>query len=157
MPTVHVNIGSNLGNSRSQIELAVAWISFLATGELRRSSFIESEPWGFSSPNKFLNLGIEFESTTPPEALLGYLLELQNSISAAPHRTHNGTYADRLIDIDLIYYGNLTINTPALVLPHPRLHMREFVLTPINELSPGWLHPVLKLTPAQMLAQLPPN
>lgn len=155
MPTAHVNIGSNLGNSRSLIEQAVAGISFLAdNGTMRRSGFVESEPWGYSSTHRFLNIGVEFSTTIPPEELLSRLLSIQNVISDKSHRTPLGGYADRLIDIDLIYYDELTISTPALTLPHPRMHLRDFVLTPLCELSPGWVHPHLKLTAPQMLNRL---
>ncbi|MDE6528977.1 MAG: 2-amino-4-hydroxy-6-hydroxymethyldihydropteridine diphosphokinase [Muribaculaceae bacterium] len=154
MPTAHVNIGSNLGNSRSLIEQAVAGISVLCGGNLRRSQFIESEPWGYASTNRFVNIGVEFDTTHPPRELLSRLLKIQNSISDASHRTPQGGYADRLIDIDLIYYGDITVSTPALTLPHPRLHLRDFVLIPLSELAPHWRHPQLHLTPAQMLALL---
>lgn len=154
MPTAHVNIGSNLGNSRSILEQAVAGIALLAGGNLRRSQFIESDAWGFNSPNRFLNLGVEFDTNTSPEILLCRLLAIQNSISATSHRTLQGTYADRLIDIDLIYYGNTVIDTPILTLPHPRMHLRRFVLLPIAELSPQWIHPSLQQTATQMLSHI---
>lgn len=155
MPTAHVNIGSNLGDSRSLIEQAVAGIFSLTTvAHLRRSAFVESKPWGYDSPHRFLNIGVEFDTTLPPEELLSRLLSLQNQISENPHRTPDGKYADRLIDIDLIYYGELIMDSQQLILPHPRMHLRDFVLIPLNELSPSWQHPLLHLTPSQMLAKL---
>lgn len=168
MPIAHINIGSNLGDSRSLIERAVAEIALLSAAPLRRSAFIESEPWGYSSPNGFLNIGVEIETALPPQELLKPLLAIQNAISPLSHRTHAGTYADRLIDIDLIYYGNEVLDLPAtsalpaLIIPHPRLHLRTFVLRPIAELSPSWRHPLLHLTAAEMLERpdlpiLPPT
>jgi len=157
MSTAHINIGSNLGDSRSIIERAVAEIALLPDTErpLRRSDYITSDPWGFTSAHRFLNIGVEIHTGIRPEELLRRLLSIQDSISPAPHRTADGSgYADRMIDIDLIYYGNTICSTPTLTLPHPRLHLREFVLRPILQLSPGWVHPILHQTPAEMLAEL---
>ena len=120
MGKAHISIGSNLGNSCSLIEQAVAGIVLLAEGEeVRRSRWIESEPWGFESAH---------------------------------------SYADRLIDIDLIYYDNEVIDdqqtdTP-LILPHPRMHLRGFVLEPIAELDPQWRHPLTGQTAGEMLDSL---
>lgn len=150
----HINIGSNLGDSRSLIGQAVAEIALLSSTPARTSAFIESEPWGYESPNRFTNIGIEITTTLTPEQLLSELLQIQNVISPRTHRDNLGNYADRLIDIDLIHCGDLIINTPTLTLPHPRLHLRDFVLLPLLQLSPTWHHPLLHLTPSQMLATL---
>ncbi len=160
MPVAHINIGSNLGDSRSLIEQAVAGIALLSSTPLRRSGLIESSPWGYDSPHRFLNIGVEIGTQLHPQQVLKQLLGIQQSISPASHRNPAGDYADRLIDIDLIYYGNFTLDLPptatlpAITLPHPRLHLRPFVLRPIDELSPLWRHPVLHLTAHEMLAEL---
>lgn len=160
MPVAHINIGSNLGDSRSSIEQAIAGISVLSGKTLRRSSFVESESWGYDSPHSFLNIGVEIDTLFIPQALLASLLAIQHAISSAPHRTPAGAYADRVIDIDLIYYDTQVIELPAMgcypsvTLPHPRMHMRRFVLLPLAELSPCWKHPLLHLTPRQMLDRL---
>lgn len=99
----HINIGSNLGDSRSVIERAVAGIFSLSEGITRRSSFVESEPWGFESVNRFLNIGVEIETSLPPERLLSCLQKIEKEISSASHRNADGSYRDRLIDIDLIF------------------------------------------------------
>lgn len=132
----HINIGSNIGDSRSLIERAVADVFALSEGITRRSSIIESEPWGYESTNRFLNIGIEIESTLPPETLLDHLQAIEKAISTASHRNPDGTYRDRLIDIDLILYGDLHLKTPRLTLPHPRASQRPFVLLPLRELHP---------------------
>ena len=162
MGKAHINIGSNLGNSRSAIERAVAGIALLAQGgTVRRSRLIESEPWGFESPRRFLNLGVEIETCHAPGELLERLLSLQNSICNASHRSEDGGYADRMIDIDLIYYDSEVIPESwpeagggAIVVPHPRMHMREFVLGPVAQLDPCWRHPVTGRTAAEMLSRL---
>lgn len=159
MGKAHISIGSNLGNSRSLIEQAVAGIALLADGgEVRRSRWIESEPWGFESAHSFLNLGMEINTQLGPRELLGRLLEIEHSISSAPHRDASGRYADRLIDIDLIYYDNEVIDDQrsdtTLILPHPRMHLRGFVLEPVAELDPQWRHPLTGLTAGEMMDSL---
>lgn len=143
--TAHINIGSNLGDSRAIIEAAVAELAALSTdGECRRSSFVESEPWGYDSPNRFLNIGIDIESCLPPLELLHALQAIERRVAARfasggnpgnDHRNPDGTYRDRALDIDLIIYGDLTMDTPELTLPHPRAALRPFVLGPLRELG----------------------
>lgn len=152
----HINIGSNIGDSRSILERAVAAVSALSRGVVRRSSVVESEPWGFDSLNKFLNVGMEISSQLPPEALLERLQTIESSISPQSHRNPDGSYRDRLIDIDLIFGVETTENgvfnpediirmdTPLLTLPHPRASQRGFVTAPILELHPGFPLPVLE-------------
>lgn len=143
MATAHINIGSNLGDSRSILERAVAEIALRwPCGALRRSTIVESEPWGFSSPHKFLNIGVEIQVEEPPLQVLDALLEIQNRICSSPHRDDAGGYVDRLVDIDLIFYDDVVMDTPRLRLPHPRMHLRPFVLIPLRELSPTWRHPL---------------
>lgn len=137
----HINIGSNIGDSRSVIERAVADIFNMSEGVARRSDYVESEPWGFSSPNRFLNIGVEIETSSSPEELLARLQEIEKSISPASHRNPDGSYRDRLIDIDLIFMANadgtlLHHASPSLVLPHPRAVERQFVMLPILQLHP---------------------
>lgn len=155
MATAHINIGSNLGDSRALIERAVAGIvSSEWVGGFRRSGLVESEPWGFGSPHRFLNIGVEVETALPPRELFLRLMEVERTISDAPHRAMSGEYIDRMIDIDLIYYGETVMNDPELTIPHPRMHLREFVLLPVAELAPGWVHPRSGKTAAEMLADL---
>lgn len=152
--TAHVNIGSNIGDRHALIERAVAAIGRMAKATVRLSSPFESEPWGFESPNSFINLGVAFETDLPPFELLRQLRLIESRISDASHRTADGCYADRMIDIDLIAVGQIILSGDGLTLPHPRMHLREFVLRPIEELEPGWRHPLLGLTPSEMLARL---
>ena len=138
--TAHINIGSNLGDSHAIIEAAVAELFSLSTGECLRSDFVESEPWGFASDNRFLNIGIEIESTLPPLELLHALQEVERRVAARftpdnAHRNPDGTYRDRALDIDLILYGDTVMDTPELTLPHPRMMQRDFVLTPLRQLG----------------------
>lgn len=141
----HINIGSNLGDSRLIIERAVAEIFLLSEGDCQRSSIIESEPWGFESSHSFLNIGVEIETSLNLDELLNHLQTIERGISSASHRNEDGSYRDRLIDIDLIFVAErqpdgslvgLPYHSPRLTLPHPRAHQRDFVINPIKQLHP---------------------
>ena len=155
MPEAFINIGSNLGDRAALIERAVADIEALpGISDLRRDKPIESEPWGYDSTNPFLNLGITLSTSMNAEELFMHLRDIERSISVTPHRKADGSYADRPIDIDLIAFGNVVCSTDYLTLPHPRMHLRSFVLEPISRMNPGWIHPLLNQSAAQMLASL---
>ena len=154
MSIAYINIGSNMGNRTALIEQAVAHIELLCQSVATRAPFIESEPWGFNSPHSFLNLGIAIESHLKPLELLQELLKIEKSICAASHRDENGNYVDRMIDIDLIAIDDIVIDTPQLQLPHPRMHLRDFVLTPMAHLNPSWIHPILNQSIVQLQKQL---
>lgn len=143
MAIAYINIGSNVGNREALIGQAVAHIEFLCRGKARKAPLIESEPWGFRSAHKFLNLGIAIITHLEPHQLLAELLKIEKRISPHSHRDENGNYVDRKIDIDLIAIDEMVINAPTLQLPHPRMHLRDFVVTPMMHLNPSWVHPIL--------------
>ena len=152
---LYLSLGSNMGDRAANIENAVSLLNIeLKTPYKAISSLLETEPWGFESQHPFLNLGIAIDTDIAPEELITQLLNIEKSICSASHRDENGDYIDRMIDIDLIAVDDLVINTPQLQLPHPRMHLRDFVLTPMMHLSPSWLHPILKLTISQLHSQL---
>ncbi len=121
---------------------------------VRCSRVVESEPWGFESEHRFLNMGVELSVDCSPEELFKGLMHVQDRICGASHRSASGGYADRLIDVDLIYFDDVIMSTPRLTLPHPRMHLRDFVLRPVEELAPGWHHPQTGLTAAEMLLSI---
>lgn len=142
----HINIGSNLGNREDNIRRAVAALQQLAFSSFKLSDTFSSSPWGYSSTNDFLNVGISFDCNLSPEGLLGYTQSIEQSISNTPHRNSDGSYADRVIDIDIIACAKLKedstlfelieINTEKLTLPHPRALLRDFVTIPLQQIDP---------------------
>lgn len=154
MAFIVINIGSNLGNRRLNLSRAVSAVS-RRFGDFEVSHVVESEPLGFGSTNSFLNLCMTFHSDSPPEEVLRGLQEIERSISPLPHRNPDGSYADRVVDIDIIAIDRQVIDTPALTVPHPRMHLRPFVLEPLDEVAGAWTHPLTGLTPRQMLGLLP--
>lgn len=150
MSYVLVNIGSNLGDRRLNLSRAMRKIGE-EFGDFEISHVVESAPWGFDSTHSFLNLGMSFETDLSPLDLLHKLQEIERSIGGGSHRTPDGGYADREIDIDIIAIDQEIIDLPELQVPHPHMAERLFVLEPLDELAPGWRHPVTGLTPIEMI------
>lgn len=149
---IHLNIGSNQGDRAALIERAVALLMrAMPDARVRRSAPVESEPWGFDSPNAFLNIGLmlDLPRSIDPEALLDITQAAERAISPASHRNPDGSYRDRLIDIDIIAVDRLRLHTPRLTLPHPRAALRPFVLTPLRELDPALAADLSQPSPAE--------
>lgn len=148
--TIHLNIGSNLGNRPASISRAVALLrEAFPGGAVRVSETVESEPWGFDSANKFLNAGVAIDigGDIDPEEVLSRTQSVERAISPASHRKPDGSYADRLVDVDIIAIDSepgrtVEYQSATLTLPHPRARQRPFVLGPLGALCPG--HPLLK-------------
>ena len=146
MSIVFVNIGSNLGNRRLNLSRAIRAIGE-EFGEYEISHVVESEPWGFDSTHSFLNVCVMFRSDLAPLEILHRLQSIERGISPASHRNPDGTYADRIIDIDIVAIDViregkpelLVMDTPELTLPHPRLKERDFFLRPLLELAPAMI------------------
>lgn len=158
---IHLNIGSNQGCRRDNIERAAPLVERLdEIVSSRRSELVESEPWGYESDSRYLNVGMLVESTVTPDRLLDRLQTIQQSIDPVRHRNADGSYADRVLDIDIIAAYDAVSGEPfvceteTLTLPHPRMHLRCFVLLPLATLDPHWHHPLLGLTAEQLLVNL---
>jgi 2-amino-4-hydroxy-6-hydroxymethyldihydropteridine diphosphokinase len=150
MAKAYIGLGTNMGDRQRNLERAVELLPSEGVIVESVSGIYETEPWGFESETSFLNMAASLETEMPPEDLMKYLLSLE----AIMGRIREGKgYQARLIDIDLLFYDNLVIETPHLRLPHPLLHRRYFVLKPLNDIAPGLLHPVLGLTVAEMLRE----
>jgi len=142
MNLVYLSLGSDLGNKRAHLLQAVEHIAEKIGTVLSLSSVYETKPWGFESENDFLNMMVCVETAlSPPE-----VLACTQAVEKAMGRTQktDGSYCDRIIDIDLIAYDDLIIRTEKLQLPHPLFHRRRFVLEPFNEIAPDYIHPVLQ-------------
>ena len=153
MATAYLSLGSNLGDRLRLIQEAVAALTVESGPVTALSSLYETEPWGFSSPHRFLNVALALETTLSPEILLAVTQRIERDLGRT-HKSVDGRYADRTIDIDLLFVGDAVLDTPALTLPHPRLHLRRFVLEPLCEIAPALLHPLLRKSVSQLLAEL---
>ena len=102
---------------------------------LRQSSLIETEPWGFSSPNMFLNACVCCQTTLEPRQVLRVAQAIEKELGRTG-KTVDGDYCDRVIDIDILLYDDVHIDEPDLKIPHPLMHQRDFVMTPLKEILP---------------------
>lgn len=147
---VYLSIGSNLGDKVRNLFHAVELIEQTFDTKCCCSRIFHSKPWGYDSRNDFCNLCVAFETRLEPLEVLHRLQGIEKQISAIPHRDDKGGYKDREIDIDIIAIDDLVVESPELTLPHPRMHLRDFVLIPMAEIAPEWIHPILKQTTAEL-------
>ena len=127
-------MGSNLGDCRKNLERAIRLIGDRVGQVTRQSSFIETEPWGFESPNKFMNAVILCETTKTPREVLKLTQQIERDMGRRKKSVAGG-YADRPIDIDILLYDDLNVDEPDLKIPHPLMHERDFVMRPLNEIK----------------------
>lgn len=146
----YLNLGSNLGNRLLHLTRAMKAIGE-EFGPYETSHKVESDPWGFDSTNRFVNIGLSIESDLDPEEVLSRLQAIEKGISARGHRRWDGTYNDREIDIDIMATDGPAYDSPNLRIPHPHLPKRDFFLKPLAELDPSWRHPESGLTAEEML------
>lgn len=129
----YLSLGSNLGDRHATMQSAILLLDSQAGTVDRVSSAIETEPWGFESANKFLNMCVRIITTLSPEQLLATTKDIELQLGRTT-KSVNGQYHDRPIDIDILTYDDIHINTPSLTLPHPHMHERDFVMIPLREI-----------------------
>lgn len=127
-------LGTNLGDKAANIHEAVRRIGEKAGKVIRLSSLLETEPWGFDSENSFVNAAVSIETMLTPRQLLLATQEIERDMGRKV-KSCNGVYHDRIIDIDILTYGDEVINDEDLVIPHPHMEERDFVMIPYNEIK----------------------
>lgn len=133
--TVYLSLGSNIGNRRLFIKDAIGLIDERVGKVIRQSSLIETEPWGFTSPNRFINACVACKTRLSPQKVLVTTQEIEKKMGRR-EKSNNGEYHDRIIDIDILLYDDVAIREPGLTIPHPRMKEREFVMKPLSEIYP---------------------
>ena len=136
---VYLGLGTNLGDRQANIEQAIRLIGERVGMVVRQSSLIETEPWGFESPNKFLNAVILCETERTPRQVLRLTQKIERDMGRIKKTSLNSklsslNYSDRTIDIDILLYDDITVDEPDLKIPHPLMHERDFVMKPLNEI-----------------------
>lgn len=142
---VYFGLGTNLGNKEQNLRMSVQKIEGRIGKIVSLSAFYVTAPWGFSSDNSFLNAVVCIETGFPPLQLLKETQAIERELGRTK-KTIDGSYSDRLIDIDLLLYGDVVMNVEELVLPHPLMTERRFVMEPLAEIAPDMLHPVFHKT-----------
>ena len=144
---VYISAGSNLGNRKANLEYALQSLTKRGVVPTEMSSYFETEPVGFFEQPWFLNIAIKLETRLAPYELLDLCQEVENSYG----RVRNLTKGPRTLDLDILLYDDIVVNQLRLVIPHPRMSERKFVLVPLAQIAPEVLHPVLKKTIRSLL------
>ena len=136
---IYLSLGSNLGNREQHLEKALSLIQSRLGALESVSRVYESEPWGYTSSKHFCNCCVSLRTSLAPPELMQQLLKIEGEMG----RQRDGKgYSDRIIDIDLLLYGDSQINHPGLTVPHPSMAGRRFVLAPLAEIAADLIHPV---------------
>ncbi|MEN8118735.1 MAG: 2-amino-4-hydroxy-6-hydroxymethyldihydropteridine diphosphokinase [Bacteroidota bacterium] len=143
MQKIFLSLGSNLENKLLNIKNALKQINENVGKTIKVSSCYETEPWGFNANDWFLNIAIELETDFNPNELLQNCMWIENNLGRKRNKTEVG-YSSRTIDIDILFFGNEIINLPNLTIPHEHVHNRKFVLKPLCDIAPEFIHPTLK-------------
>ncbi len=149
--TIYLSLGSNIGDREENLRAAIDELPHVGVGITKVSSFYETEPVDLREQPWFLNCVIEAETHFDPFLLLRALREIETKMGSEKLVAKG----PRLMDIDILLYGAETIDTPELQVPHPRMHLRRFVLVPLAEIAPEAVYPGLKKTVKQLLEETP--
>ena len=153
MTTVYLSLGTNIGNRNENLTRAIELLSLALGPYTALSSFIETAPWGFESKNGFLNCTVAYETELTPLELLDITEGIERELGRTTKST-GGKYHDRIIDIDILLYGNETVATERLTIPHPLMHLRDFVLEPLAQIAPDVLHPTIAKSIRELAREL---
>ncbi len=150
---IYLALGTNLGDKEQNIKLAIKQIELLIGKVIALSSLYGTQPVGFESQNSFVNAACRVSTKLNPLEVLECTQTIEHEMGRKS-KSVNQIYSDRIIDIDLLLFDNQIIEYPRLVIPHPRLQERAFVLTPLAEIAPDIYHPVLKETISELKNKL---
>ena len=153
MNTVYIQLGSNLGERESFIAKSMEQIEENIGEIITASSIFETTPWGNENQNNFLNSVIKIKTTFDAFKVLKKSQEIENNLG----RDRNKKWGKRTIDIDILFYNNEIINTKELIIPHPLLQKRKFVLVPLSKIASNYIHPILKKNISTLLSECKDN
>ncbi len=148
-----LSFGSNLGDRLKNLNAARAELVQVGVFILQESAVYETSPWGFETDNWFYNKALVVDTDVGPLPLMKQLLAVELSLGRT--RGDKGKYHSRIVDIDLLLAGNEQVESEMLTVPHPRMHLRKFVLVPSAEIAANWVHPVFGKTVGELLIECP--
>ena len=143
MSVVYLSLGSNMGDRENILELSIKEIGKRIGTITKVSSKYETEPWGFVSANKFINMAVEVETELSSQEVSDRVHQIEDDLGRTRNSNATG-YEDRVIDIDILMIDDIVSDNSVLTLPHPKMHLREFVIFPLCEIAPNAIHPILK-------------
>ncbi|MFI5162433.1 MAG: 2-amino-4-hydroxy-6-hydroxymethyldihydropteridine diphosphokinase [Sphingobacteriales bacterium] len=150
MIDVFLLTGSNLGDRQAYLQNAVHHIEAEIAPVFKQSAIYETQSWGKTDEPDYLNQVIQLKTALPAEVILQKILDIEKQMG----RKREVKWGSRIIDIDILFYGQAIINEPGLQIPHPELHKRMFTLAPLNEIAPDFIHPVFGKTIFQLKSEL---
>ena len=153
MNTVYIQLGSNIGERESFISKSMEQIEENIGEIITESSVFETIPWGNKNQNNFLNTVIKIRTPFDAFKILQKSQEIENNLG----RERVDKWGERTIDIDILFYNNEIINTTKLIIPHPLIQQRKFVLVPLSEIAPNYMHPILKKSISTLLSECKDN
>lgn len=140
MNVTYLCLGGNIGDREKTLKQALLKINEQIGSIVLQSNIYETEAWGVTNQKAYLNQCIKVETSLSANELIKKVLSIEKELGR--QRSINQTYESRTIDVDILFYNTSIINQPDLCVPHPRLHLRKFVLIPLNEISDNYLHPL---------------
>jgi 2-amino-4-hydroxy-6-hydroxymethyldihydropteridine diphosphokinase len=149
MNTVYIQLGSNIGERESFITKSMHKVEDDIGKIITASSIFETTAWGNENQNNFLNSVIEIKTPFDAFTILQKSQEIENNLG----RERSDQWGERTIDIDILFYNNKIINTKELTVPHPLIQKRKFVLVPLSEIAPNYMHPILKKNISTLLSE----
>ncbi|WP_134090675.1 2-amino-4-hydroxy-6-hydroxymethyldihydropteridine diphosphokinase [Olivibacter sp. XZL3] len=153
MHTVYLILGSNLGDSGQQLADAVRLIQDRVGDIVDKSALYETAAWGVNNQPNYLNQVLKVHTALVPEQTLNETLQIEKELG----RKRNVKWEARMIDIDILFYDAVILDTPRLKIPHPLLHLRRFVLAPLIEIAPDLIHPLYQMGIADLFEKLDDN
>ena len=150
MNKVYLLIGGNVGNRLQNLRHAIGHLSDWGTA-IQQSAVYETEAWGKTDQEPFLNQALELNTSLTAQVLMGTILKIEEEMG----RKRTEKYGPRIIDIDILFYNDVIIHEPHLTIPHPEIQNRRFVLVPMQEIAPLLVHPLLNKTIQQLLEECP--
>jgi dihydroneopterin aldolase/2-amino-4-hydroxy-6-hydroxymethyldihydropteridine diphosphokinase len=150
MPEIYLSLGTNQGNREKNLQKALNMIRQLAISSISLSTTIETKPYGYLEQGLFLNMAIGGITDLNPYELLSSVKKIESALG----RKKTFHWGPRLIDIDILFYENLIMNEKDLIIPHPDIENRIFVLQPLVQIAPHFIHPVLKKNMITLLSEI---
>ena len=152
MAALYLSLGTNQGDRKKALETAAKYISERIGRIVQTSAVYETEPWGFDSNNLFLNQVLCIDTTLKAVDILNLTQQIEIQMGRTT-KSSNGVYSDRVIDIDILLYGDICMQTERLTIPHPLMQKRRFVLEPLAEIAAHTVHPISGKTIKELLEQ----